>query len=95
MVVMAHRRISFQDKVDHSAEPEKAETEAAAEADVFRKVDAKKPDWQEPILLLANTENYEHEPYDITDEIKAMTQEIIKTIKDIMVSPRLYDFETH
>lgn len=36
--------------------------------------------------LIGNTENYEHEPYEITDEVKAVTQEIIKTIRDIIVS---------
>ena len=66
MVVMAHRRISWQDP-SYVAE-------------------ARKMDNKEPFILMATTENYEHDPYDITDEIKALTQEIIKTIRDIIVS---------
>ena len=41
---------------------------------------------KEPFILMATTENYEHEPYVTNDEIKALTQEIIKTIRDIIVS---------
>ena len=69
MVVMAHRRISWQDP------------SYVAEAKPESKMDNK-----EPFILMATTENYEHDPYDITDEIKALTQEIIKTIRDIIVS---------
>ena len=44
------------------------------------------PENKEPFILMATTENYEHEPYVTNDEIKALTQEIIKTIRDIIVS---------
>jgi hypothetical protein len=37
------------------------------------------------VLLLAETENLLHEPFETTDEVKALTQEIIKTIRDIIV----------
>jgi hypothetical protein len=36
-------------------------------------------------LLLADTENVSHDPFETTDEVKALTQEIIKTIRDIIV----------
>ena len=32
-----------------------------------------------------NTENLEFEPWETTDEIKAITQEVVKTIRDIIV----------
>jgi hypothetical protein len=37
-------------------------------------------------LYIAETENLVHEPYETNDEIKALTQEVIKTIRDIIVS---------
>ncbi len=36
-------------------------------------------------LYIAETENLVHEPYETNDEIKALTQEVIKTIRDIIV----------
>ena len=68
MVVMAHRRISWQDP---------SYVGEARSNSVVNK---------EPFILMATTENYEHEPYVTNDEIKALTQEIIKTIRDIIVS---------
>ena len=71
MVVMAHRRISLQEQVVGEV-TEEGTTEQNTNED--------------PSVLMANTENYEHEPYETTDEVKALTQEIIKTIRDIIVS---------
>ena len=76
MVVMAHRRISLQDRVIDSEAQEKANED-----------ESKKED--DPVIMVT-TENYEHEPYETTDEIKALTQEIIKTIRDIIVSTSFY-----
>ena len=36
-------------------------------------------------LYIAETQNLVHEPYETNDEIKALTQEVIKTIRDIIV----------
>ena len=77
MVVMAHRRISLQNQVFDLGEV----TEEGKEQNI-------KED-EDPSVLMANTENYEHEPYETTDEVKALTQEIIKTIRDIIVSPSI------
>ena len=71
MVVMAHRRISLQEQVVGEV-TEEGTTEQNTDED--------------PSVLMANTDNYEHEPYETTDEVKALTQEIIKTIRDIIVS---------
>jgi Lon-like ATP-dependent protease len=72
MVVMAHRRISWQDP---------SYVGEARSNSVVNK---------EPFILMATTENYEHEPYVTNDEIKALTQEIIKTIRDIINLNPLY-----
>ena len=37
-------------------------------------------------IFTVNTENVVHEPFETTAEIKALTQEVIKTIRDIIVS---------
>ena len=69
MVVMAHRRISWQDP---SYLGEATEGSNISDKSEF--------------IIMATTENYEHDPYVTNDEIKALTQEIIKTIRDIIVS---------
>ena len=74
MVVMAHRRISLQNQVFDLGEVTEEGKEQSIKED------------EDPSVLMANTENYEHEPYETTDEVKALTQEIIKTIRDIIVS---------
>ena len=37
-------------------------------------------------IFTVTTENVVHQEYETTDEIKALTQEVIKTIRDIIVS---------
>ena len=37
-------------------------------------------------IFTVETENVVHQTYETTDEIKALTQEVIKTIRDIIVS---------
>ena len=39
---------------------------------------------------MVETENVEHQKFSMTDEIKAMTQELIKTIRDIISLNPLY-----
>ena len=39
-------------------------------------------------IFTVETENFVHQTYETTDEIKALTQEVIKTIRDIIVSIR-------
>lgn len=43
--------------------------------------------WQ---VLLAEVENVQHEPYQQTDEIKALTAEVVKTVRDIIALNPLY-----
>ena len=74
MVVSAHRRISLTQVLDSYAKE-------------MTKVEGGKVKQDENLgVLVAETENLKHEPYETTDEMKALTQEIIKTIRDIIVS---------
>jgi Lon-like ATP-dependent protease len=41
-------------------------------------------------LMMVEVENVEHEPFKQTDEVKALTQEVIKTIRDIITMNPLY-----
>jgi ATP-dependent Lon protease len=41
-------------------------------------------------LLMVEVENVTHEPYKQTEEVKALTQEVIKTIRDIITMNPLY-----
>ena len=43
-------------------------------------------------VFTVETENIVHQEYKTTDEIKALTQEVIKTIRDIIVSNQKYKF---
>ena len=46
-------------------------------------------DGQTPILMV-DTENVEHDSYAYTDEVRALTGEIVKTIRDIIALNPLY-----
>jgi hypothetical protein len=41
-------------------------------------------------LLMVEVENVQHEPFKQTPEVKALTQEVIKTIRDIITMNPLY-----
>lgn len=41
-------------------------------------------------VLMVEVENIKHEPYKQTEEVKALTQEVIKTIRDIITMNPLY-----
>ncbi|XP_012944402.1 lon protease homolog, mitochondrial [Aplysia californica] len=43
-----------------------------------------------PHVLLVKTENIVHEPFENNDEIKALTSEVVKTIRDIIAMNPLY-----
>lgn len=44
-------------------------------------------------ILMVEVENIQHEPFKSTQEIKALTQEVIKTIRDIITMNPLYRCE--
>lgn len=90
MVVMGHRRISFNRQVmdtETNAKGEEAEEELAQQQQQQLQQQAPKPDIADDgRLLMAETENLPKEEFQHTDEMKALTQEVIKTIRDIIVS---------
>ena len=93
MVLMAHRRIRINDLVKEEPEPVPILTTDDGVGVVDE--EAKEPPQQsssplEDKLFLGSTENVKHHEYETTEEIKAMTQEVIKTIRDIIALNPLY-----
>ena len=43
-------------------------------------------------ILMARTENVQHQPFKNTEEVKALTAEVIKTIRDIIALNPLYRY---
>ncbi|XP_037791211.1 lon protease homolog, mitochondrial-like [Penaeus monodon] len=71
-------------------EPEEAAPEAPA-SPAPEKVDAAtQTPVQPPRVLMVEVENITHDKFQITEEVKALTQEIIKTIRDIIALNPLY-----
>ena len=85
MVVMSHRRISLLGKHDEAKDQKEPELSVDP---TTPSVEIPLPKLEVPVegVLLVETENLVHEPFETTDEVKALTQEIIKTIRDIIVS---------
>ena len=90
MVVMAHRRIALVKKVEESFDltsSTSASSDDTAFADMPNPLTSKSSsEASADGIFVAETENLAHEPFETTDEIKALTQEVIKTIRDIIVS---------
>ena len=45
---------------------------------------------EKQLVLLVRTENVEHKPFKQSEEVKALTAEVIKTIRDIIAMNPLY-----
>lgn len=75
-------------KVDSAAKP-------ATEGEVkeVKKPKVVKGDSEIQPLLMVEVENIQHEAFKQTQEVKALTQEVIKTIRDIITMNPLYRFE--
>ena len=95
-MLMAHRRIRINDLVKEEAEPVpilKSDDGVGVvdeEATRVREEQEESSSPEEDKLLLGSTENVKHNEYETTEEIKAMTQEVIKTIRDIIALNPLY-----
>ena len=63
--------------------PEEEEEEKGEKANSEKKPEGRK-------ILKVLTENYEHQPFDQTQEVKAISAEVIKTIRDIIALNPLY-----
>lgn len=72
----------------------KAETDDpiadAGDAKEVKKPKVVKGDGEVQPLLMVEVENIQHEPFKQTQEVKALTQEVIKTIRDIITMNPLY-----
>ncbi|KHJ45026.1 endopeptidase La [Trichuris suis] len=72
MILDGHRRIRLIKSVDDKTAPPEGKEAASSE------------DKRKDAILLVETENIEMPEYEYTDELKAMTQEVVKTIRDIV-----------
>lgn len=104
LVVMAHRRIKITGQfIEDEVETGPAETDAErrrrkyrnirkkSQPEVVEKDEQKVPDQ----VMMVKVENLMHEKYQQTEEVKALTQEIIKTIRDIINLNPLYRESLH
>ena len=66
-------------------EQEKEEKVASGKRDEGKEAEGRK-------ILKVLTENYEHHPFEQTQEVKAVSAEVIKTIRDIIALNPLYRY---
>ncbi|XP_078373177.1 lon protease homolog, mitochondrial-like isoform X1 [Oculina patagonica] len=93
MVVLGHRRIKITGILDYSPHPEDVTTDHVTSANIH--VPLEPPLQQENIvtnkpILMVKVENVLHEPFKMTEEVKALAAEVIKTIRDIISLNPLY-----
>ena len=80
----ATKELSQEEKVAREVEREVQKVEKEAREALRQAKAVKEP------LLLGETENVSHKEFATTEEVKAMTQEVIKTIRDIIALNPLY-----
>ncbi|KAL8177935.1 UNVERIFIED_CONTAM: Lon protease mitochondrial, partial [Gekko kuhli] len=105
MIVMGHRRIRINRKLEVDPEdPEEADTEARQKPrrkhKHFKREAREQPETLDPVLqpleatpsevLMVEVDNVAHEDFEMTEEVKALTAEIVKTIRDIIALNPLY-----
>ncbi|KAI4458075.1 lon protease [Holotrichia oblita] len=88
LVVMAHRRIKITGQI-FDVEEEAPKVEGDKEKTKTESTEAKSKDRKEP-LMMVEVENVVHNKFRQTEEVKALTQEVIKTIRDIISLNPLY-----
>jgi len=99
MVLMAHRRIKLKEHVKELPVPPRVPKEGDTPAlikmepppdpEVISVSDETKGNNGDKVFL-AETENVKHNDFETSEEVKAMTQEVIKTIRDIIALNPLY-----
>ncbi|XP_022129335.2 lon protease homolog, mitochondrial isoform X2 [Pieris rapae] len=104
LVVMAHRRIKITGHfIEDEIETGPAETDAERRRRKYRN-SRKKPDEKEvketkklppDQVIMVKVENVMHEKFKHNEEVKALTQEVIKTIRDIINLNPLYRESLH
>ena len=95
MVLMAHRRIRLNELVTEADTTVPILTDEKTGAGVVEEEAKEKPKTEtvatpDDKLLIGKTENVTHKEFETTEEIKAMVQEVIKTIRDIIALNPLY-----
>ena len=93
MVLMAHRRIRISDQAIEEKEPLVITKLSSTPPETGEEVKTEAPtapEDKDPRVLIGNTENVVHREFETTAEVKAMTQELIKTIRDIIALNPLY-----
>lgn len=79
-------------RTGNNKKPEAAEAVPEGEVKEAKKPKVVKGDSEIQPLLMVEVENIQHEPFKQTQEVKALTQEVIKTIRDIITMNPLYRF---
>ncbi|XP_036898542.1 lon protease homolog, mitochondrial [Sturnira hondurensis] len=104
MIVMGHRRIHISRQLEVELEEPEAENkqkprrkpkrnkkEAEEDLGAKRQVEVVEPNSGSPSeVLMVEVENVIHEDFQVTEEVKALTAEIVKTIRDIIALNPLY-----
>merc|ERR1719228_2651926 len=92
MVLMAHRRIKIiQQHQEVALSQEEIDIKEKTTPPITGLKKRKNDNQGEDVrIFLGETENVKHKEYEQTEEVKAMTQEIIKTIRDIIALNPLY-----
>ncbi|XP_077110615.1 lon protease homolog, mitochondrial isoform X3 [Ranitomeya variabilis] len=100
MIVMGHRRIHIIKQLD--VEPDELKTEEKVEGKKRRNSASRHANEKEKSeqvvldpkitseVLMVEVDNVTHEEFQITEEVKALTAEIVKTIRDIIALNPLY-----
>merc|ERR1719228_1755769 len=92
MVLMAHRRIKIiQQHQEVALSQEEIDIKEKTTPPITGLKKRKNDNQGEDVrIFLGETENVKHKEYEQTEEVKAMTREIIKTIRDIIALNPLY-----
>ncbi|XP_037679871.1 LOW QUALITY PROTEIN: lon protease homolog, mitochondrial [Choloepus didactylus] len=105
MIVMGHRRIHINRQLEVEPEEPEAENkqktrrkpkrdkqEAEGDLSVKRQMEVvmEPPSGTPGEVLMVEVENVVHEDFQVTEEVKALTAEIVKTIRDIIALNPLY-----
>ncbi|XP_063776157.1 lon protease homolog, mitochondrial [Pseudophryne corroboree] len=101
MIVMGHRRIRINKQLEVESDESKSEEKVEGKkrrrniaARHINEVGKKKEEvvnsTPTPEVLMVEVDNVSHEEFQITEEVKALTAEIVKTIRDIIALNPLY-----
>ncbi|KAM8764721.1 lon protease homolog, mitochondrial [Rhynchonycteris naso] len=104
MIVMGHRRIHISRQLEMEPEeaeaenkqkprrkPKRSKKEVEDDLSVRQQLEVVEPSSGAPSeVLMVEVENVVHEDFQVTEEVKALTAEIVKTIRDIIALNPLY-----